>query len=188
MKKYITKILLISFTTLISYYTKAQTIVDCSNHQGDTPGIYYKDIQHHFDPFLGTWEYQNGNEIFKIHLHKVEHETHRPDDPAKHYADQIYGSFELIEIVNPPNQSPYENVIHNSQILFGDHAFFASSRDGSVMKGRFFDSSAGAWLALTFTIIPNTNPVQAEWKVKTIHPAFGTNFNVPENCFMTKIN
>jgi hypothetical protein len=39
----------------------------------DAPtGSYLKDINHTFDPFLGTWKYQNGNQILIIKLEKVE--------------------------------------------------------------------------------------------------------------------
>lgn len=39
----------------------------------DAPsGSYLKDINHTFDPFLGAWKYQNGDQILIIKLEKVE--------------------------------------------------------------------------------------------------------------------
>lgn len=35
-------------------------------------GTYLKDINHTFEPFLGTWKCQNGNEILIVKLEKVE--------------------------------------------------------------------------------------------------------------------
>lgn len=49
-------------------------IVDINaGHYMDLPtGVYKKDLNHIFDVFLGTWKYQNGNEIFIIKLEKSE--------------------------------------------------------------------------------------------------------------------
>ncbi|MGV7106695.1 DUF6705 family protein [Flavobacterium sp. U410] len=61
-------------------------IVDVSNGYTvmDAPrGTYIKDIFDTFTPFLGTWKYQNGNEILIIKLEKV-----------TKYFDAEYGSYE----------------------------------------------------------------------------------------------
>lgn len=69
------KIILTFVLVIISFTNNAQTqIVDIETYT-DYPapaGTYLKDISHTFDPFLGTWKYQNGNEILIIKLEKVE--------------------------------------------------------------------------------------------------------------------
>ena len=54
--------------------TKAQIINSNSTYTPmDAPqGSYLKDIDNLFEPFLGTWKYQNGSQILIIKLEKVE--------------------------------------------------------------------------------------------------------------------
>ena len=70
------KIIYLTFVLLfISIRSTAQTpILDINNetYYEATPGTYFKDLNHTFDPFLGTWKYQNGNEILIFKLEKVE--------------------------------------------------------------------------------------------------------------------
>jgi hypothetical protein len=71
----------------ISNSIKAQTsIVDIDSGLTtmDAPtGTYLKDYNHTFDPFLGIWKYQNGNEILIFKFEKVEM-----------YLDNQYGTYE----------------------------------------------------------------------------------------------
>lgn len=72
----------------------AQTnIVDV--HSGislvDSPGgTYIKDINNTFTPYLGTWKYQNGNEILIVKLEKV---TKYYDSKYSSYEDHIKGNY-----------------------------------------------------------------------------------------------
>ncbi len=71
MKKIYSILVLLFITTS----NTAQTpILDINNdtYYDATPGTYFKDINHTFDPFLGTWKYQNGNEILIFKFEKVE--------------------------------------------------------------------------------------------------------------------
>ncbi|MFZ4107170.1 DUF6705 family protein [Flavobacterium sp.] len=65
--------LIVLFTTIS---TNAQTTtidIDSGFTPMDvSPGTYLKDINYTFDNFLGTWKYQNGNEILIFKLEKVE--------------------------------------------------------------------------------------------------------------------
>lgn len=59
----------------ISNSTSAQTTIvhiDSDTYYTAPSGTYLKDINNTFDPFLGIWRYQNGNEILIIKLEKVE--------------------------------------------------------------------------------------------------------------------
>lgn len=72
-------------TILLTINSFGQNIinVDSPNTRMDVPaGTYLKDINHTFDPFLGTWKYQNGNEILIFKLEKVEM-----------YLDTEYGTY-----------------------------------------------------------------------------------------------
>jgi hypothetical protein len=67
---YLTLILL-----FISISNTAQTpILDINDdtYYIATQGTYFKDVNHTFDPFLGTWKYQIGGNILIIKIEKVE--------------------------------------------------------------------------------------------------------------------
>ena len=89
MKKLIkTTIIILFFNTAI-----AQNIINVkgTSTRMDVPaGTYLKDIDHTFDPFLGTWKYQNGNEILIIKLEKVEQHL---DAEYGTYFDFIKGNY-----------------------------------------------------------------------------------------------
>ena len=52
---------------------KAQQIVDYTTfNDGNNEGKYFNDLNNNFVPFLGTWEHQSGNQIFRITLWKEE--------------------------------------------------------------------------------------------------------------------
>ena len=80
------KLILTFVLVFVSFTNNAQTnIVDIDTYT-DYPapiGTYLKDISYTFDPFLGTWKYQNGSEILIIKLEKVEM-----------FLDTQYGTYE----------------------------------------------------------------------------------------------
>ena len=67
---YLTIVLL--FVTISNTAQTPVLDINDDTYYSATPGTYFKDINHTFDPFLGTWKYQNGNEILIIKLEKVE--------------------------------------------------------------------------------------------------------------------
>ena len=57
----------------------------------DAPtGTYFKDINDTFSPYLGTWKYQNGNEILIVKLEKV---TKYYYSEYGNYVDFIKGNY-----------------------------------------------------------------------------------------------
>jgi len=130
-------------------------------------------------------------------LHKNEQEPYEDDTSIMYYKDEIVGWFELLEITTPTGQVAQETVIHKSKIRWGaNSAINAGATDGIEMVGIIQDTSVpfnknNGWFTMcdiTLTIMSNTTPIQAEWIVELIHPAFGSHFNVPTNITMTKIN
>ena len=88
----------IFFTIALSIFTsimvKAQTnIVDVNSGISlvDSPsGTYVKDLNNTFTPYIGSWKYQNGNEILIIKLEKV---TKYYDSKYGSYEDHIKGNY-----------------------------------------------------------------------------------------------
>ena len=67
---------LIYLMVLFSTISYSQTNIENTNTStimpSDAPnGTYLKDVDNTFAPFIGTWKYQNGNEILIIKLEKV---------------------------------------------------------------------------------------------------------------------
>lgn len=89
----------------------------------DAPsGAYVKDINNTFTPFLGTWKYQNGNEILIIKLEKVS-QYYYPE--YGNYEDFIKGNYSytldngftyIIDTIseNLSNNNPNDNPMYSS--------------------------------------------------------------------------
>ncbi|GAA5096018.1 hypothetical protein GCM10023210_29370 [Chryseobacterium ginsengisoli] len=89
---------------LLSSLASCQTIVDIhdNSYPINTPDTYYKDIGDKFNPYQGTWVYDNGTSYIKIVLIK---KVKAPI--GTHYEDYIIGAFQYkksgIDIINTLN-------------------------------------------------------------------------------------
>jgi hypothetical protein len=86
-------ILTLCFITCFNTVYSQTNIVDVSSDVCiiDAPaGTYKKDMFDTFTPFLGTWKYQNGNEILIVKLEKV---TKYFDVEFGNYEDYIKGNY-----------------------------------------------------------------------------------------------
>ena len=93
MKKiiYQTLIVLILFNTMVT----AQ-IINMDTNSPTESGIYYKDLDHRLDPYVGTWLYTEGNTSLRIKLVKKEHYLVETVHKS-YYSDFIVGEFQYIE-------------------------------------------------------------------------------------------
>lgn len=83
---------LITLTILIAFSCKSQ-IIPQNNAYVEIPyNAYIKDTENFLDNFVGTWQYQNGNEQFIIILSKVLHY-----DFGSYYNDIIIGEYKYID-------------------------------------------------------------------------------------------
>lgn len=90
---------------LIAISCKAQTL-NIEDYKGNPmTGAYYKDINNIFDPFVGTWQYTNGNSSFKIVLEK---RTHSPYINQS-FDDLLVGEYEY-KINNVVRVSTLSNI------------------------------------------------------------------------------
>jgi hypothetical protein len=132
MKKII-NILILIFSLQLSY---GQTIVDIAIIDGQEPtGRYYKDINGYFDKFLGIWEYQDGNQIFRVHLWKevmVEYNDY--------WKDRINGHFQKISI----SASGEETIIYTSEkTVAGGTDIWSSVISLGSIKGASHNKATG---------------------------------------------
>lgn len=86
------KNILFSLAILTAFSCKSQ-IIPQNNAYVDIPNnAYIKDTENFLDNFVGTWQYQNGNEQFTITLSKVLHH-----DYGSYYNDIIIGEYKYID-------------------------------------------------------------------------------------------
>lgn len=118
----------------------AQTkIVDVSSGEivVDAPiGTYIKDIYNTFAPFLGTWKYENGNEIFIVKLEKV---TKLYYSEYHNYKDFIKGNYSYTQDggVTYITNTIETNVLINDANI---NSFYSPSpRSSEILKGVFKD-------------------------------------------------
>ena len=83
--------------SLMLTYCKAQNPViprfDPNFYLGDVNGAYYKDVDHYFDQFVGTWSYTEGTTTLKVSFVKRE----MMNVSNKYYEDFLVGEFQYIE-------------------------------------------------------------------------------------------
>jgi len=175
MKNQILKYSILSISLVISFTMFSQTLVG-PNHQ----------------PFIGTWEHVNGNEIFRVFI----------------WADDgnLKGNYEMVEVVNGNEIIIYEsNFIFPNANVRNPHAIFGGSLDGVKMGARIEDwfvddgnpeTGSYNWGSMTLTIQQSscgTCPVTARWIVEdkpsgirlTSQPLI---FNLPLDLILTKVN
>ena len=185
-------ILILSFISC-----KAQQVVNINTFtSGNNAGKYYKDIDNVFDNFLGTWEYQNNNTIFRVHFTKLTKKEFGNGNSPSYYSDMIIGHYIKVEVL--PNGD--ENIIYTSDkpvlndaernhwpedvIIFSDTSI-GIGLSGSIMDNVEDDNLQ--WGTLTCEIIQGSNPSQMTWKVDGYNLG-GRNFRIPTDIIMTKIN
>ncbi|TXK75152.1 DUF6705 family protein [Mesonia sp. K4-1] len=193
-------ILLFIFISLSS--CKAQLVVNLNTfNQVEDDGKYFKDLDHNFDPFIGTWEYQTGNTIFRVHLWKNEMEECENGNAPSYYIDTIKGHYEIVQI----DQFGQETIIKTSNKNVKNTStpyppiIRISSTDGQYAGGTILNntvpnssrfSAFGIEGSITLTIIPNTSPLQATWAGEVRNSLqlddYPTDFSFPNNIVLTK--
>ncbi len=201
------KILYITFITFFTFVScKAQTIVNRNTfNQGNNEGKYFKDLDNNFDNFIGTWEHQNGNEIFRVTLWKVEMEEHENGNRPSFWMDALKGHYEKVEVTTNTFGEIEESVIYTSQKKIGQSntdwipVISGGTNDGSGFGGLVYDNSIpynpnyilGIRGHLDLDLISGTNPIQMQWKVRLPQGMYGTDqpteFNIPTDIILTKV-
>src|SRR5690606_30736520 len=139
-------------------------------------GKYFKDVNNVFDDFIGTWQWQNGNQTFTVTLWKeVKVEAKNGSKPS-YYVDMIKGHYKLKEFQNQ-NGTLVEVELYNSHQTIGNtnqwwqFAIFGNTKDGMNLSGSIrdvsidypnWDGGVNGHLKLTVT---STSPLQMQWEV-----------------------
>ncbi len=175
----------------------AQQIVDISTYNsGSNANKYFKDINNNYNNFIGTWESTTGNITFRITLVKVTVSCAFGQD-YNCTMDRIKGSYKIIQNAGTPNETILFNSVKQTSNGLWEYVINMRSKNGTSAYGWIEDNNAicpnqsqcvlEAWAYLK--ILPNTNGLQAEWKltIEGVRSA-GDTFRVPTETIMTKVN
>lgn len=186
-KIHVTKNIIMKKIYLILIFTLS---LSCKAQQAqEKPGT---DLLVNLQPFVGVWEYREGNDIFRVNIW----ENNR----------YLKGHVEFIE-VDLINGLEVETVVKTSDRCEANGfchfpVIFGGSGDGQLMSGLFSDNTIiidnvykGKFGYMSLTIIQNnctTCPTTAQWIVKE-HRGFKLdtepeNFSVPIDVILTKVN
>lgn len=198
MKNNLKAYLVVILIALSNNYLKGQETVDLMQYNiGDNGNKYFKDLNNYYTPFIGTWEYTNGNETFRVVLWKVA--RHQSITETNSFMDEMHGKFSMIQNAGLPNEtiiyrsdknlpnstSPWPNVIQISGGIANE------------IGGAFIDNCILPTTDKTFIIgkleinLNATSPLTANWKVidlKGLRLSNYPNFRVPKDIVLTKVN
>jgi len=190
MKNIIILILILTFVSC-----KAQQTVNLNTfNQGNNVNKYFKDIDNHFIPFLGTWENTTGEITLRVILYKTERKPY--GYPVSFYMDRIEGKFLIIKNAG----TILEEIIHDSVKYY---PISGQTLTSVILGGSSNGISLGAFIQdnsvdentigilegnLTMKILNIGNiPLQADWKVFRKGLSIqGWDFNVPTDVILTK--
>lgn len=187
--KIIYSTLVLLFVTISNTAQTPVLDINDDTYYSATPGTYFKDINNTFDQFLGTWKYQNGNEILIFKFEKVE--MYYSSDYSI-YEDFIKGNYSYSNdggatyTVNTILQNlGNNNPLINSMYSCGpDYPYL------NVFRFRDVIYQKNAWANFTFQ---NSNYQQLHLKLENksggyIYPATPPNpaFCIPNNVVLIK--
>ena len=184
--------------------TEAQELVNINlwNQLPNDTGKYYADLDNYFDNFVGTWEYQNGNQTFQISLWKETKSPYYDVENPKFYADRILGHFKMILNKDMPNES----IIYHSDKNIGNSnnewppVIMGMTTNGVVFSGQIFDNAGvfnseyplGVRGDMMLTITANSLPPTATFLVTLPQGMYAIGqpktFTIPTNITLTKVN
>lgn len=141
------------------------------------------------NPFIGTWHYQNGNEVFEVIIWED--------------GEDLLGHYRLFTIDSSGNQV---NEIFNSNKELGTsgvnwpYVLLASNNNHSLMGGPLTDNTVsnppnGQFIDGAFSMEVQqdckTCPINVIWKVKRpqgVSVGDISDFSIPTDCILVKVN
>jgi len=122
------KNILLTLLTITAFSCKSQ-IIPQNNAYVDIPqGAYIKDTQNFLDNFVGTWQYQNGNEQFTITFAKELHHKY-----TSWYEDILYGEYKYIDV----NGNTIINTLPNINIYYSSKLYHQIAGATSLVRLQF---------------------------------------------------
>ncbi len=187
------KKIIIIFYIVSAYINSANAqIVDVNSGATvmDAPsGTYIKDVFDTFTPFLGTWIYQNGNEILTIKLEKV---TQHYYPEYGNYQDFIKGNYSYTTNGGTSYSTNTININSNNNDRDVNSLYTSGPENSQIINMTFRDEIYQKTCYVTFTFLPNSTN---QMEMKLINKGGGyilpetppnPDFSIPNNVVLTK--
>lgn len=150
-------------------------------------GTYYKDVDNKFDKWVGTWQYENGNTLFKIVITKIV-KAYVPANtydgrPGYCYLDMLIGGYYYKENgVIKTNHLTFTNKFRPPLDIPGSTTYVTP--DEIKMNYDEIDKSPELnGHSVHFTLLPNST-TQAKWEFDSTKKRA---YSVPDNLILTKL-
>jgi GR25 family glycosyltransferase involved in LPS biosynthesis len=204
-KKTKLKHLISAILLIISIKATSQTEVPIENWGQNYTNTYLKDINGHFNKFLGTWEYSTSDKYFKIRFYKV---NKVPASTLPFYTGNKFYDYICSFIEYKEKQNGQWVTIYNT---FNTPAFTSTNFSYDATQG-YAISSDSNWILLDYTEPTETcrprlsilnirhqagNPEQLLWERDTTLIIAGgkpnceniddSPFKIPANMVLTKV-
>jgi len=114
--------------TITAFSCKSQIIPQNNAYVNIPQGAYIKDTQNFLDNFVGTWQYQNGNEQFTITFAKELHHKY-----TSWYEDILYGEYKYIDV----NGNTIINTLPNINIYYSSKLYHQIAGATSLVRLQF---------------------------------------------------
>jgi hypothetical protein len=154
-------------------------------------GTYFKDLDNRYNQWVGTWEYVNGNTIFRIVIQKQEgvyypKNTKNLPIPINCYMDLLVGGYYYKDsngtVVNDHlvySDIKFPPLLCSSVINYPDN-----SNNKLIIYYREIEKSPGLTQGFVdFTLLPGST-TQAKWVFNSVKKR---NYSVPDNIILTKV-
>ncbi len=189
-------IFLILTTSLLFTFCKAQVpssapIISLSTATSDSfkiinNGAYFKDVDNRYAQWVGTWQYQNGNTLFKIVIEKVEGvyfplNSGHFINPITCYVDLLVGKYYYEE----------NGVVISNHLTYIDpriaplyFAYPGNQNTKINLHYREFEKRPGLTGGPANFSLLSGSTTQAKWEFDSVKKR---NYSVPDNVILTKL-
>ncbi|HLF51033.1 DUF6705 family protein [Flavobacterium sp.] len=194
------KIIVLILITILTISCKAQQTISLSTYDGSTDlknNNYIKDIDGILDPFVGTWEWNDGNNtFFRIKFIKVLH--YKAHNLENVYKDELMGGYQYVlngvEIVNTLNFTTTFNDLATA-LTFAPLLTVLDRPANKNLHITASDKIKGKLCGANFTIQDlSSNPLKAQWRLHNIETYRSSNlpkkpidFSIPTDLILTKL-
>lgn len=201
------KHILLGLLFLFSLEMSSQIIVPIENESEtvDWSGKYFKDINGHFNKFIGTWEYSSSDKYFKVQFYKVAQIMYIPFWASDTYHDYLCTFIEYKELQNGQwvtiyntfgtpilanSSSDYRNTIYGNGVM---------STNPNIIGLMYTEPSEGCrnlstYLSVTYQM---GRPAQIIWKRNSRSWSTGnfcpegqidnSGYKIPSEMILTKV-
>ncbi len=200
MKIMLSTILLIPFIGLsqitVSETQPSGTVEICGDIQPDEAPVntYFKDINNTFDKYVGTWKYENGNDIVIFEIVKV---TQKYDPDYQIFEDYLIGNYSYSNdggntyVVNSIPSSISKNPDHNAMFSTcqdNDTKIIFTFEEFIFNKGNNLCTTTFEFISdsLTEINVSIKNPDELMGMIGDNNEPFEYNFSVPTEMIVVK--